>query len=241
MWLSAVIVAVIANVLSSVSATIAIGELPSLSLLLFPSHQTKKEFGCYDHMISDEWRQAVLDFHNRNRRMIAEGKQESKPGKMMPVAKDMNELYWDCNIEYNAFLRNCNGNIALPKGYGEVSASIKLANEHCNVTEKAFAALEQLWNEVTKKDLSADPNYDEAEQKNFGIMAFHDTTGFACTYSKCSDKLLCLYNKKPANNGDPLYDKGATGDECLSCQLTCVENLCTQDPYVPGEVVLFDY
>ncbi|RCN26703.1 hypothetical protein ANCCAN_27570 [Ancylostoma caninum] len=63
-------------------------------------------------------------------------------------------------------------------------------------------------------------------------MAFWETTGFACTYNKeCSQKLFCLYNKKPPVNQPKnlLYD---VGTQCDGCK--CVKFLCTQNPYVPA-------
>ncbi|EYC14132.1 hypothetical protein Y032_0041g361 [Ancylostoma ceylanicum] len=50
------------------------------------------EFGCKDTLISDKWREAVLNFHNSNRKRISQGLQLSKNGKVMPGAKDMNQL-----------------------------------------------------------------------------------------------------------------------------------------------------
>lgn len=49
-------------------------------------------FGCKDSLISDDWRQMVLDFHNDNRRRVARGDQISDTDKPMPKAKDMNKL-----------------------------------------------------------------------------------------------------------------------------------------------------
>ncbi|EYC12175.1 hypothetical protein Y032_0048g1650 [Ancylostoma ceylanicum] len=50
-----------------------------------------KSFNCRNSLIADEWRAMVLEFHNERRRVVSEGKQLNS-GKMMPAAKNMNEL-----------------------------------------------------------------------------------------------------------------------------------------------------
>ncbi|RCN35019.1 SCP-like protein, partial [Ancylostoma caninum] len=195
---------------------------------------TAKEFGCKDTLISDKWREAVLKFHNTNRRRIAEGKQVSAPGKVMPGATDMNQLYWDCNIEYNAYLLNCNnGNAKLPAGYAQISAPMKLGGKCKNPEEQTLSVLKNWWNEVKLNDLS-NPVIDPATQSNFGVMATGKTTGFACTYNKkCSDNLFCMYNKEA---GNPLYTKvPAAGQECNSCAADCVDFLCPTKDYAPAK------
>ncbi|RCN47162.1 SCP-like protein [Ancylostoma caninum] len=195
---------------------------------------TATEFGCKDTLISDKWREAVLNFHNNNRRRIAEGNQVSEPGKVMPFAKDMNQLYWDCNIEYNAYLINCEPTKAgLPQDYGKISANINLGGKCTDPEGTTRTVLQNLWNEVKLKDLSANPAIDPATQENFGIMANGPTTGFACTYNKkCSNNLVCLYNKEPSTNNQAnvLYETVAdAADICNGCD--CVNHLCTQNPY----------
>ncbi|RCN47164.1 hypothetical protein ANCCAN_06741 [Ancylostoma caninum] len=107
-------------------------------------------------------------------------------------------LYWDCNIEYNAYLLNCNNAQAkLPTDFGENTASINLGRKCKSPEENTLPILRQWWNEVKLEDLS-NPTIDitaTPQLKEFAMMANGPTTGFACTYNKkCSDKLLCLYN-----------------------------------------------
>ncbi|RCN27479.1 hypothetical protein ANCCAN_26786 [Ancylostoma caninum] len=61
-----------------------------------------------------------------------------------------------------------------------------------------MAVLKKWYDQATAVDLSAGAVYDEQNQKEFGIMVYGETTGFACSYSKCGSdgKLLCLYNKQ---------------------------------------------
>ncbi|RCN47165.1 SCP-like protein [Ancylostoma caninum] len=142
--------------------------------------------------------------------------------------------YWDCNIEYNAYLHNCDPNVPVPPDYGKISANINLRGKCSDPKEEARKVLQKLWDEVKLKDLSAEPDYDIVTQENFGTMAFWETTGFACTYNKeCSEKLLCLYNKKPPavnQQKNLLYE---VGNQCDGC--TCVNYLCEQNPYVPAK------
>ncbi|EYB87830.1 hypothetical protein Y032_0256g351 [Ancylostoma ceylanicum] len=48
-------------------------------------------FGCNDRLISDEWRQMVLDYHNEQRKKVAQGKQKSNDGNM-PAGNHIFEL-----------------------------------------------------------------------------------------------------------------------------------------------------
>ncbi|EYB87840.1 hypothetical protein Y032_0256g357 [Ancylostoma ceylanicum] len=192
-------------------------------------------FGCSDSLIADDWRQAILDYHNKHRKTVAEGKQASGGGKM-PGAKDMNKLYWDCNIENIAYLRNCNGSFVVPSGFAEMSKAINLGGANCDIKKRTIDILNTWWNEVKSTNLST-PNYDETKIKNFGIMAYGKTTGFACTYNKaCSSNLLCVYDQKPEDK-KPLY---TTGDICSDNDCgqgkTCVAYLCQpKNGYTPSE------
>ncbi|RCN47202.1 SCP-like protein, partial [Ancylostoma caninum] len=196
-------------------------------------------FGCKDSLITDEWRQGVLDFHNKYRRRLAKGKLKAG-STSMPPGNDINELYWDCNIEYNAFLNNCNSSVGIPASFTEISAPVKLNVANCNINATTTNVLKQWWSEI--KDANpADPKYTDAI-KNFGIMAYNKVTGFACTYNKaCSDKLICLYDQKPVKD-DPLYATGNTCtkvDGCTKGTSSCVDFLCQQDKgYTPSQQAL---
>ncbi|KAK6727985.1 hypothetical protein RB195_005567 [Necator americanus] len=190
-------------------------------------------FGCKNGMISDDWRQKVLSFHNTNRRTVSQGNQATKDKAKMPVAKDLTDLTWDCNLEGLASSYIC-GKTAIPTGntYGIISAAITLSGDSCDIyVQKTKPVLQDWWNEAKAVDLSTDVKYDEATIKEFGIMVNKDATGFACTYDKCSSgaQLLCVYDKKPAANAD-LYTKGtAASDVCSVCAnaATCKNFLCS--------------
>ncbi|KIH53424.1 hypothetical protein ANCDUO_16451 [Ancylostoma duodenale] len=117
------------------------------------------------------------------------------------------------------------------------NTSIKLAGD-CNINELTTKTLNKWWNEVKSSGLTA-PTYDETKIKNFGIMANGPTTGFACTYNKCSNKLLCLYDQKPTK-GNVLYQAGSdcTKDDCKPGTSSCVKYLCRLPKYVPSEDAL---
>ncbi|EPB71068.1 hypothetical protein ANCCEY_09860 [Ancylostoma ceylanicum] len=144
--------------------------------------------------------------------------------------------YWDCNIENIAYLRNCNGSFVVPSGFAEMSKAINLGGANCDIKKRTIDILNTWWNEVKSTNLST-PNYDETKIKNFGIMAYGKTTGFACTYNKaCSSNLLCVYDQKPEDK-KPLY---TTGDICSDNDCgqgkTCVAYLCQpKNGYTPSE------
>ncbi|EYB99849.1 hypothetical protein Y032_0119g803 [Ancylostoma ceylanicum] len=211
-------------------AIIFIAVMQYVGALIVPS-----SFGCKNSLISDEWRKMVLEFHTKNRRIVTQGKQRTEGSKTMPVAKNMNELTWDCNIEHNAWLYSCDTTVTLPNDYGVITADIKLPSK-CNITTVTQTQLKAWWNEAKAKDLSTDPKYD-AVVANFATMANAKATGFGCTYNKCASggKLVCLYNKKLSGTDD-IYTKGAAGDECKACDpqtLKCVDHLC-QPEYTLG-------
>ncbi|EPB79818.1 SCP-like protein [Ancylostoma ceylanicum] len=84
-----------------------VGDIQLAISLLFAaicSHaKATTAFGCKNSLISDEWREAVLSFHNKNRRKLAEGGLVDSKNAKMDVAKDMQKLYWDCNMEDQAW------------------------------------------------------------------------------------------------------------------------------------------
>ncbi|KAL6729130.1 hypothetical protein Aduo_000213 [Ancylostoma duodenale] len=199
--------------------------------------EATKSFGCKNTLITDEWRETVLNYHNRIRRKVAKGFQLTGggPGKFMRQAGDMHELKWDCNIENNAFLSTC-GNTPIPQDFAANSATLSMSGKKCDITENTMTILKKWDSQATAADLSQAPNYDEQKQKEFGIMITGETTGFACSYSDCGSggKLLCLYNKAPAN-GQPLYD--SAHPTCQACpqppDTNCVNWLCQTITYIP--------
>ncbi|KIH53224.1 SCP-like protein, partial [Ancylostoma duodenale] len=149
---------------------------------------------------------------------------------------------WDCNLENNAFVRNCNNKVGFWPAFSEISAPIKLTGKACEIKKETKITLNKLWNEVKAVDLTAGPFYSNTTIKDFGIMAYWPTTGFACTYNKeCSDNLLCLYNRNPANNAF-LYNPGSecsANSGCPNGISTCVDYLCKLDKkYVATELTL---
>ncbi|KAL6729133.1 hypothetical protein Aduo_000216 [Ancylostoma duodenale] len=155
------------------------------------------------------------------------------PQKRKELKASSEKLYWDCNIEYNAYLLNCNGNAPLPAGYAQISAPMNLGRKCKDPKDETLSILKNWWDEVKLKDLSTDPTVDPNKQKNFGVMATGVTNGFACTYNKqCSNNLLCLYNKVTTA---PLYTKVAgAGQECNTCA-DCVDFLCPTPDYTPAK------
>ncbi|RCN47166.1 SCP-like protein [Ancylostoma caninum] len=195
-------------------------------------------FGCKNALISDEWRETVLNFHNKIRRKVAEGKQPTKtPGQLMPKADDMIELTWDCDIENNAFLSTCDQNtVQIPQDYSANSATLTMTGKKCNIKDNTMTVLKKWYDQVKLADFPNGAKYNDQSQKEFGIMVFGATTGFACSYSKCGSngKLLCLYNQPtPANNADLYNSQQPT--TCGQCPqgTTCVDWLCRSDNYTP--------
>ncbi|EYC40491.1 hypothetical protein Y032_0610g625 [Ancylostoma ceylanicum] len=191
---------------------------------------SSKSFGCKDRKISDDWRKAVMDFHNHNRRKLASGRQRTVGRKLMPYAKDMNKLSWDCDLEQAARSQLCDG-MELKDTYGVVYNVIIEPNSSQNVTiDIVLEELRYWWKEAKIADLSVDPKYIFLKNDAFGTMAYAKSTRFACTYGSCliGEVLQCVYDQKPAED-ELLYQKAAAPEDiCTACSgsTQCVNYLC---------------
>ncbi|EYC22288.1 hypothetical protein Y032_0017g3263 [Ancylostoma ceylanicum] len=188
-----------------------------------------KSFNCENKAIPDAWRKVVLDFHNEHRRRLARGEQESRDGKLMPAAKDMHELDWDCHFEEDAHSNLCLPDSVPTSRPGVISETINLDGSASEIRDETVSILEKWWDEVKNADLSFEPTLDKVQMKDFGHMAYAITTDMACTYGYCDGKgkLRCEYSSRPGT-GEPLYEKAATYIEaCSACNSPCVDHLCS--------------
>ncbi|EYC12060.1 hypothetical protein Y032_0048g1589 [Ancylostoma ceylanicum] len=204
-------------------SVLLLGLLVSIANFNVTAYSVPTNFGCKNSLISDEWRKAVLRFHNNKRRALAEGKVKTKDGKAAPMAKNMNELVrypslqfnfyskesrptnfleqaklWDCNIETHAFENTCNG--VVDQNYYGVTDTFK-NKKTCNAAVNTEELLKKWWDESKAIDLTASQSYDATAEQNapkFSHMAAATAKAFACSYSTCSgsdSKLLCVYEK----------------------------------------------
>ncbi|EPB72329.1 SCP-like protein [Ancylostoma ceylanicum] len=179
-------------------SVLLLGLLVSIANFNVTAYSVPTNFGCKNSLISDEWRKAVLRFHNNKRRALAEGKVKTKDGKAAPMAKNMNELLWDCNIETHAFENTCNG--VVDQNYYGVTDTFK-NKKTCNAAVNTEELLKKWWDESKAIDLTASQSYDATAEQNapkFSHMAAATAKAFACSYSTCSgsdSKLLCVYEK----------------------------------------------
>ncbi|EYC36831.1 hypothetical protein Y032_0853g2693 [Ancylostoma ceylanicum] len=190
-------------------------------------------FGCKNSLISDEWREAVLSFHNKNRRKLAEGGLVDSKNAKMDVAKDMQKLYWDCNMEDQAWqkVKDCPTPPTTIGTYG-VSEEVVSTKKNCNATTVTDTTLKTWWKELkTKYDSAAATMKYVADQiPHFGVMAYSKSKAFACTYQPCTGSLhlICVYSENGADPNNKIYDAGAP--MCDSCAQTCTEALCPDKP-----------
>ncbi|EYC12184.1 hypothetical protein Y032_0048g1655 [Ancylostoma ceylanicum] len=207
-----------------------------VQLLIIVTVSEATSFGCRNTLISDEWRQRVLDHHNNIRRKVSQGIQETGggPGKFMPKAGKIYELNWDCDMENNAFLSTCDQTVQIPQAYASNSATFQITGKKCDINQNTMAVLKGWSDQAVAVDLSGGAVYNVQNQKEFGIMVFGETTGFACSYSQCGNdgKLLCLYNKQAPQNGNQLYDT-PTADICDKCpaDAPCTAWICKTKEY----------
>ncbi|RCN49839.1 SCP-like protein, partial [Ancylostoma caninum] len=196
-------------------------------------------FGCTNNLITDKWREAVLNRHNTLRKRLAEGKQQGK-GVVLKAAANMNKLNWDCNMEtlVDENIEKCSAPAAPPQNtYAMTSAEIPIRGE-CNAVNLVEEKLKAWWkegaSEMTDNTVKAD--------NPFAQMANAKADGFACSYKRCQGKLflLCFYNQKAPAATNPLYEAVAqAGDQpCGNCakyppppdpngkKVECLEALC---------------
>ncbi|RCN35091.1 SCP-like protein [Ancylostoma caninum] len=200
-------------------------------------------YGCVNSMISDEWREMVLNYHNDQRRRVAEGKQLDKSNKALPLPAKMPQLSWDCNLEAVAHteLSKC----------GTIS-DIKIGNTKYGFNDGTLESdtktlLKKWWNEVKEHDFPADRKY-SADFRHFAPMIYEDSTGIGCTYTLCNreTKMVCAYSaerllatgwaKNKGNSYLPIaakmpavtYDCAGLGAEAYDKSHDCTKNI--EDP-----------
>ncbi|RCN48542.1 SCP-like protein [Ancylostoma caninum] len=203
------------------------------------------EFNCYNTLITDEWRQMVLDRHNELRRRLAQGNQRGKTANL--PAGNLNKLNWDCQMEMliDEKIGECNAKTATPANtaYGAAKEMMSIkGSEKCDATSITKTTLNKWW----KDGAAIQEDNKVVADNSFSQMAVGAADGFACSYKRCGGKLflVCFYNKKTPDPANPLYD--ITGGNCGSCPVSptnppnkvgCVEFLC-QYPLQPGEAFL---
>ncbi|KIH67257.1 SCP-like protein [Ancylostoma duodenale] len=151
-------------------------------------------FNCKNSLITDEWREAILNLHNQNRRKVADGKQRGESA-LLPKAAKMNQLQWDCATEEIAQIEvaKC-GRQALvpPPGYGTIATKMRIRG-NCDPTALTKTAIRDAWKKGAAQQAS---NLYDAANTKFNMMAYQDTDGIGCSYRRCSRNLyiVCFYN-----------------------------------------------
>ncbi|KAK6758150.1 hypothetical protein RB195_015771 [Necator americanus] len=199
-------------------------------------------FKCQNSLISDQWRKGILELVNGFRRTVAKGEQVVKDAKTAPMAKKMNQLNWDCNIEAAAqtAAATCPTTPApLPTfqastyKLGYITATKTIKANSCDATKTAKDLLTELWNAAVPDQ---DQNLLGKGEKVFSQLAHDKVSAFACTYQICQSTnyyLLCFFNQKPATTDPNVYESDAK-NYCGDCD-TCVNGLCD----TPLEPALF--
>ncbi|EYC19603.1 hypothetical protein Y032_0024g961 [Ancylostoma ceylanicum] len=199
-------------------------------------------FECRDSLVSDDWREMILTFHNDKRRILSSGQQQNKDGTNLKPAKRMNELIWECNLERQARdgAAQCGSFTLANKG---VNQELFKSSGKCDIMAKTKDVLNKWWNEVKTVGLSDDRKF-AVGLENFANMAFHKTTAFACSYARCPGGmgLLCLYEQRGAKADIVLYPGVAHASKaCSGCSDTapCVNRLCRAEFNHAEEAPLF--
>ncbi|EYB86884.1 hypothetical protein Y032_0272g952 [Ancylostoma ceylanicum] len=123
-------------------------------------------FGCKNSLISDDWREAVLKYHNDQRRKVSRGQQTDKDGAALKTAGEMYQLTWDCNLEAIAHteLVKCAGVSKITIGQTEHDFNegvISTKPKKCNLEDDTKTLLKSWWNEVRQETFPTDMKYTE--------------------------------------------------------------------------------
>ncbi|KAL6724605.1 hypothetical protein Aduo_019478 [Ancylostoma duodenale] len=200
-------------------------------------------FNCRNSLISDEWRQYVLDELNAYRRSLAVGEVYDKSKNYLPMAKNMNELKWDCNLEEMAYesLKSLMSSCEVPRdsiSFPYQTMQVRFQRKNCNITSQTKIILYGWWEQIKNETVrylgnnNDEPSIPTALQ--FAVMATATTPAFACTYNFCNNMpkgiMVCIYDDRTANVSianriiyQPAADKSQT---CDACSKNCTEYLC---------------
>ncbi|EYB99908.1 hypothetical protein Y032_0119g835 [Ancylostoma ceylanicum] len=231
--------------------------------------EVPKDFGCKNSLISDEWRRAVLEYHNKLRRKVAKGEQPTKGSKFMPAAAKMNELTWDCGLEHNVWLYLCNSSTPVDPFYTKNNkTTIKTKGTPCNVTANTLDVLKTFAKESEAVDLSGQNPKRSDEIANFALVSANccgvvPTKGcelfqmiaeaaksFACSYQKCSGSsetsFLCLYNTLLVADNQTYESTTDKAQICEKCAANgndpkCIEYLCQYEYTLVEDVYPYVY
>ncbi|RCN52287.1 SCP-like protein, partial [Ancylostoma caninum] len=203
------------------------------STLYAPGETLITGFKCRNSLIAEEWRENMLNVQNDNRRRLAKGTQRGKDGALLPTAKNMNELIWDCSLEDAAheLAAKCTDNVTPPANHGAVALLISTKANPCNATSMTEQAVKDVWKAGADRQ---ENNKRVSGNDDFSQMAYYKTNGIGCSYNWCTGKLslVCVYNYDGAAKAvKNLYAKGGAGDTCKRCepnrnQENCVNGLC---------------
>ncbi|ETN68241.1 SCP-like protein [Necator americanus] len=171
----------------------------TLSMSLPETHFTVCDGPQFAAFTNDE-RQALLDAHNNLRKNIADGKQDSKDGKL-PSAKNMYQLKYICGMEkiLQAELDKCTGSATLTSQYGQnILTSLTL---NARPKDELIKAAIEIWTGPLKYyGLKNITNYDDDRLYTFANMAYAKTLRFGCAYKQCHNApqqeahISCIYN-----------------------------------------------
>ncbi|VDL76368.1 unnamed protein product [Nippostrongylus brasiliensis] len=203
----------------------------ALSKLKFNSVRTCP----YQSLASDAWRGLLLGFHNDNRRVIAT---EDYGG--IPKAKQMNEMAWNCDTEYNLSKMQLELNSNDTVVYRNFGVNIGLGEaDLCDFDYMYYVVVNWVRSQnqfPTDLLYNGDPSILQAANADKW-----NSTEMACAYRSFDNgnsfRLICAYNVKADVIGQPIYEAGngtcSEGDKCGN-DGTCVKDLCRVPTTYPG-------
>nr|AEP82924.1 venom allergen/ancylostoma secreted protein-like 7 isoform 3 [Heligmosomoides bakeri] len=190
-----------------------------------------------------DWTRTVfMDTHNDYRSQLAMGQQKNGPKRMAQYARNMNQMYYICDIEKEALksAKECSETPTVPPEYKANAMLVPMDATITHDDDAAKKAMEAWWEEFDNYGLNKMLFSQEAEDAGKVVhatkMAWALNNRLGCATHKCGDKysVVCFYPKMVNTVGKYVYSKGPNeSDICTKCPsgTTCIEEigLCDVD------------
>ncbi|CAJ0601081.1 unnamed protein product [Cylicocyclus nassatus] len=175
--------------------------------------------------MTDTLRLLFLDMHNYRRLVLSMGKVK-REGELLPQAKNMMRLVYDCGLEELAvkYAKRCPltksqkpGKVHLGKNYYRVSKV-----ENASLVDAVVTGVDSWWRagETTHPGPSVlfQKSYLHTPIESFTQMAWATTKYLGCSVADCQSSYVCVCNYSPRGNivGKSVYQPGRSCTECGS-------------------------
>ncbi|CEF65115.1 CAP domain-containing protein [Strongyloides ratti] len=157
-------------------------------------------------------RDYVVWYHNQKRLSL------STKNTCLPIAKKLNELTYDCNLENTAVNASMSCKLELYDD-DEIGENLYMGNNALDYIYNVNDALERWWTQhINLESIYFNHTHNIL---NFGQMAWADSLRVGCAVKTCNTKTLFICHYQPRGNivGEPIYNietQCSNGTNCKS-------------------------